>query len=294
MVASLYTNSEISLPQGVVRYRDEGTGPILVFVHGLLVNSALWRDVIAALSGQFRCIALDLPFGAHTSPLHADADLRPSGIAQLIADCFEALDIHDITLVGNDTGGAICQLTIANHPERISRLILTNCDAFEDFFPLPLQPLVVGARLFGIRFADFLTWVLQTKRAQRLLMTSVSLRRAEDATLDVYFSALRSGNRGIRYDLIQFLKHVSNRSTIGAAKSFRQYQRPVLIVWGKNDLFFSARNARRLKQAFPYASLEFVSQSRAFVPEDQPVLLAQKIVEFVGESSAIEPNGKEK
>lgn len=290
MVASLQTNSEISLPQGVVRYRDEGKGPTLVFLHGLLVNSALWREVIAALSGQFRCLALDLPFGAHTVPLHADADLSPSGIAQLIADFLVTLDLHDVTLIGNDTGGAICQLTIANHPERITRLILTNCDAFEDFFPPLLMPFVYGARLLDTRFADVLTWALQTKRAQRMLMATVALRRAEDATLDAYFSALRSGNREIRRDLVQFLKQVSHRSTVEAANCFPHFQHPVLILWGKNDLFFSARNARRLQQAFPHARLAFVPRSRAFVPEDQPALLAQNIIEFVSESSAIEPN----
>src|SRR5437867_2367108 len=119
MVASPHTNGEVSLPQGIVRYRDEGRGPTLVFLHGFLVNSALWREVIAALSGQFRCLALDLPFGAHTVPLYADADLSPSGIADFLV----ALDVHDVTLVGNDTGGAMCQLTIAHHPERITRLV---------------------------------------------------------------------------------------------------------------------------------------------------------------------------
>ncbi|GCE31318.1 putative hydrolase, alpha/beta hydrolase fold protein [Dictyobacter alpinus] len=284
MVALLHTNGEVSLPQGIVRYRDEGTGPTLVFIHGLLVNGALWRDVIATLSGQFRCIALDLPFGAHAVPLHADADLSPSGIAQLIADFLAALDLHDVTLVGNDTGGAMCQLTIVNHPERITRLILTNCDAFEAFFPLLIKPFADGARLFGTRFADFIAWAFQTKRAQRVLLALVSLRHADDATLDTYFAALGSGNRQIRRDVSKFLKTVSNRYTLEAAKSFQYFQHPVLIVWGKNDLIFSTRNARRLQQAFPHARLEFVPRSRAFVPEDQPLLLAQKIAEFMNES----------
>jgi pimeloyl-ACP methyl ester carboxylesterase len=294
MVASRQTNRELALPQGIVRYRDEGAGPTLVFIHGLLVNSVLWRDVIADLAGQFRCLALDLPLGAHTVPLNAEADLSPAGVAHLIADFLAALDLHDVTLVGNDTGGALCQLTITNHPERITRLILTNCDAFEEFFPLLLLPFSSGARLLGTRFADLLTWMLQTKRAQRLLMASVSLRRPDDETLDAYFSALGSGDRAIRRDLTQFLKQVSNRYTIEAAKRFAQFQHPVLILWGKNDLFFSARNARRLQQAFPDARLEFVSRSRAFVPEDQPILLAQKIREFVGEPRAFESSGQER
>ena len=294
MNTSLYTNHEITLSQGVVRYRDEGSGPILVFVHGLLVNSVLWRDVISELSGRFRCIALDLPLGAHTTPVDEDADLSPSGIAQLIADFLQALDLREVTLVGNDTGGAMCQLTIANHPERITRLVLTNCDAFEAFFPPLIMPFAYGARLLDIRFANFLAWTFRTHRAQRVLMATVSLRQADDAILDSYFASLLSGDMGIRRDVTKFLKRVSNRYTLEAARHFQEFQHPVLIVWGKNDIFFFANNARRLQQAFPHAILEFVAQSRAFVPEDQPVVLAQKIAEFVGNPSEFRSNREER
>src|SRR5215470_20219820 len=150
------TYKQVSLPQGLVRYQDHGSGPTLVFLHGILVNSALWRDVVSLLSGQFRCIAPDLPLGAHSVPLHSDADLSPLGVAQLVADFLEALDLHNVTLVGNDTGGAMCQLVIAHHPERINRLVLTNCDAFEQFFPPLVSPFHYGAQLLGIQFANLL------------------------------------------------------------------------------------------------------------------------------------------
>src|SRR6266568_6301885 len=104
---------EISLPQGTVRYSDQGTGPALVFIHGLLANSQLWSSAISHLDSYFRCLALDLPLGSHEIPLHADVDLSPSGVAQLIADFLAALDLHEVTLIGNDTGGALCQLVIA-------------------------------------------------------------------------------------------------------------------------------------------------------------------------------------
>lgn len=273
---------EVSLPQGVVRYQDTGTGPVLVFLHGVFVNSALWRHVIPLLSEHFRCIAPDLPLGAHSIPLRPAVDLSPRGVADLVADFLAALDLQDITLVGNDTGGAICQLVIAHHPERISRLVLTNCDAFEAFFPPLVRPLHEGARLFGIHFTNVLARMFRARSAQRLLVRSVSLHSLDTTMLDTYFTPLLH-DPGVRRDLTQFLRAVSNRYTLEAARTFAQFRHPVLILWGNNDIFFSSRLARRLQQALPDASLEFVSNSRAFVPEDQPELLALRIAEFVNE-----------
>ncbi len=275
---------EVSLPQGVVRYRDEGAGPTLVFVHGILANSTLWRDVIPRLRGAFRCVAPDLPLGGHAYPMRPDADQSPGGVAQLLADLLEALNLPDVTLVGNDTGGAICQVTIARHPARIARLVLTNCDAYEAFFPPLISPFHYGARFLGARFTDALAWTLRARAAQRVLLWVVALRRMDAATLDAYFGPFLR-DAGVRRDLARFLAAVSNRYTLDAARTFPNFRRPVLIVWGKNDLFFSARYAVRLQQDFPDATLEFVSPSRAFVPEDQPDALARHIAGFVGTAS---------
>lgn len=274
------TFHEVDLSQGTVRYLDIGTGPTLVFVHGLLASSLLWRKVIPQLAGHFRCLAPDLPLGAHSLPLRPDADVSPLGVARLVADFMEALDVHNITLVGNDTGGAICQLVIAHHSERIARLVLTNCDAFESFFPLSLRPFQYGAHLFGTRFADFLAWLLRSRFVQRQLWASVSLSQIDPILLDAGFSTMLQ-QAGVRRDVTRFLRAVSNRYTLEAAQTFPQFQRPVLLIWGKDDIFFSSRLAQRLYQAFPSATLEFLSQSRAFVPEDQPEALARRIAEFV-------------
>lgn len=135
---------QVELDQGVVRYREMGEGHPIVFVHGILVNSVLWREVIPPLSQDFRCIALDLPLGAHRVPMNSDADLGPARVAQIVADFLEALDLQDVTLVGNDTGGAICQIVVSKHPERLARLILTNCDSYEAFFPALLELFLSG------------------------------------------------------------------------------------------------------------------------------------------------------
>src|SRR5438034_11121983 len=166
-VTPLGAFQEVSLPQGTVRYSDQGTGPTLIFLHGLLANRLLWGRVIPRLVSHFRCIAPDLPLGAHSHPLHPDANLSPLGVAQLVADFLEALDLHEVTLIGNDTGGAICQLVIAHHPERSTRLVLTNCDAFEHFFPPLLTPFHHAARIFASGFATFLGCVVGAGSAHR-------------------------------------------------------------------------------------------------------------------------------
>lgn len=271
---------EVTLSQGTIRYRDVGAGPTLVFVHGVLVNGTLWRDVAPPLARRFRCVVPDLPLGAHAHPLRTGADRTPLGVARLLAEFLATLDLRDVILVGNDTGGAICQLTIARHPERVAGLVLTNCDAYEAFFPLLLRPFQWGARLFGAGLGDLLARLLRHRPAQRALLALVSRRRFDLATLDAYYAPL-IGDRAARNDLIAFLSAITNRDTLAAAETFPRFRRPVLIAWGEDDPFFTARLARRLGRDFPDATLMFIPRSRAFVPEDQPGQLVELIAAFL-------------
>src|SRR3954452_8383668 len=127
------------LPQGPIAYREVGSGPPVVFVHGLLVDRRLWDGVADRLGGRARCIAPDWPMGSHRLPMRPDADLSPPGMAATIAGFIDSLSLDDVTLVGNDTGGAICQILVTSHPERIGRLVLTNCDSYEHFPPGPFK-----------------------------------------------------------------------------------------------------------------------------------------------------------
>src|SRR3954451_4357782 len=149
---------EATLRQGTIRYTESGEGDPIVFVHGLLVDGRLWRKVTPLLAGDFRCIVPEMPLGSHTTPMSPDADLSPPALAQLIEEFLESLGLDEVTLVGNDTGGAISQITAANHPQRIGRLVLTNCDAFETFLPPAFNPLKWPAR------AGTLTELLQGMR----------------------------------------------------------------------------------------------------------------------------------
>ena len=164
----------LSLPQGAIRYHSTGSGPAIVFVHGALVNANLWRKVVAELVPDFRCVALDLPLGGHVLPMPPDADLSPPGLANLIADAIEALELEDVTLVGNDTGGALCQLVVTRRPERIGSLVLTSCDAFDNFPPKAMQPAMPLLRAPGALAA-----VLAPLRLKALRARMMTLMRAE-------------------------------------------------------------------------------------------------------------------
>lgn len=267
----------VELPQGILHYSDRGQGPILVFIHGALVNGGLWRDVVSLLEGEFRCIVPDLPLGAHIQPMNPDTDLTPPGIARLVADFITALDLDHVTLVGNDTGGAICQLVISQYPEKISGLVLTNCDALEIFPPQFFIPLLYAVHIPGFifAFAQLMRWGL----ARRALFGLLAHRRLEPEQESAYFTPLIRFS-GVRHDLTKAVRGISNRYTLEAARSFPNFNKPVLIVWGENDPFFKYNLAERLKNSFPNARLERVAKSRTFVPEDQPEVLAQFITSF--------------
>jgi pimeloyl-ACP methyl ester carboxylesterase len=263
---------------GGLRYHDTGSGPPIVFVHGALVNANLWRDVVQALAGEFRCVALDLPFGAHIDALPAGADLTPPACAKLVADAIEALGLEDVTLVGNDTGGAISQLVVTSRPERIGRLVLTSCDAFDNFPPKLIKPMLPALRLPGA-----VTVILAPMRFEGLRRRGFGLfvkRPIEKEVLDSYvLPALHDG--GVRRDFKKFLLGLDKRYTLEAAERFAEFRKPALVAWAREDKIFPPRYGERLADAFPDARLEWIDESFFLVPEDRPDRLAELVADFV-------------
>jgi pimeloyl-ACP methyl ester carboxylesterase len=283
------TNS-VDLEAGTIHYHESGSGPTIVFAHGLLVNGTLWRKVTPLLEDRFRCVVPDLPLGSHRAPMKPDADLTPPGLARIVADFIAALDLEDVTLVGNDTGGAISQIVAANHPERLGRLVLTPCDAYENFLPPFFRPLQYAAKVPGL-----LTALVQPTRLRAMQRGPlafgllISPENIDPDVLDAWVRPyLRDG--GIRRDTIKFLRSISNRYTIEAAEKLRGFNRPTLIAWAPEDRFFKLRYAERLAAEIPNARLVRIENSRTFVSEDQPERLAEEIASFVSQPVTTAPN----
>lgn len=274
---------EVRLQPGVIRYRDAGSGPTIVLLHGLLADSRLWDGVADALVDRFRVISPDLPLGSHQIALDADADLSPPALATLIAELLEALDLRDVTLVGNDTGGALCQLVAAHHAQRVGRLVLTPCDAYDNFLPPMFRPLQTAARIPGA--VGFIALTLRPGLARRLPMAYGLLsKRRLDIGLVRDFLAPVQRDRRVRRDLTKLLRGIDSRYTVEAAEQLRGFEKPVLLAWAPEDRFFPLRYAQRLAGDLPAARLERIEDSYTFVPVDQPERTAELIADFAAAS----------
>jgi pimeloyl-ACP methyl ester carboxylesterase len=272
------TVNEARLPQGTIRYRESGTGEPVVLVHGLLTDGQLWREVVPRLDRDFRVIAPDWPLGSHQLPLEPGADLSPPGLARIIADFISALELDGVTLVGNDTGGALCQLVAAHHPERLGRLVLTPCDAYENFLPPAFRPLQMLAHVPGALY--LIAQSLRAPAARRLPFAYGWVTKRADDALTRSWIAPALGSGAIRHEVASILKGISNHYTLAAAQRFGEFTKPVLIAWAPEDRFFKLRFGERLANAFPNARLELIEDSYTFVPVDQPERTATLIAAF--------------
>jgi pimeloyl-ACP methyl ester carboxylesterase len=275
--------AEARLPQGTIRYRDSGSGEPIVFVHGALVDGTLWRKVTPLLDAEFRCVAPDLPLGSHSLAMAPDADLSPPALAKLVADFLAALDLERVTLVGNDTGGAICQLVATRHPERLARLVLTPCDAYEHFPPLAFKYLPVSARIPGATTVLAQSMRIGAMRRLPFAYGRLTKRPIPSEVLGRWVEPLRE-DAGVRRDTGKVLRGMSKRYTLEAAERLREFDRPTLIAWAPEDRFFKIRDGERLSEAIPDARLVTIDDSYTFVSEDQPERLAEAIAEFMRET----------
>jgi pimeloyl-ACP methyl ester carboxylesterase len=275
---------EITLPQGTISYRDTGDGPPVVFLHGLLVDGTVWRKVTPPLDGTVRSIVPDLPLGSHRTPMNADADVTPHGVARLVGDFLAALDLEDVTLVGNDTGGAISQLVALDHGERVGRMVLTNCDCFDVFPPKEFVPMVKSARVPGALKAALAP--MRSAAARRSIIAYGGLaREIPDQVTAAWIEPARTDAR-IRGDLATFMRAIDKSIMRDAAERLPALTIPSIVAWGQDDRFFARELGQRLAATLPNARLEPIANSRTFVSEDEPEALADLIRGFVRESAA--------
>jgi pimeloyl-ACP methyl ester carboxylesterase len=286
---------EITLPQGTIRYRDEGKGPVLLFVHGILVAGDIWDELVPELSTRYRCITPDWPLGSHTLPMNADADLTPEGIAKIIAAFVAALDLSDVTIVGNDSGGAITQLVVArhNHEGRVTRVVLTPCDAFEVFPPK------LFAYLGVLSLVPAAAWVLAKAMHALPVMGRLPIayglgtKRPFDLRRIERWIAPAAASAGIRRDLVKFVRGVSPKVTLAVAKELPRVTLPVLLAWTPDDRNFVLSLGERLADTLPNAELVHIRDSLVFVMLDRPRELADRMRTFLARTERTERQRKD-
>jgi pimeloyl-ACP methyl ester carboxylesterase len=258
-----------------MQLRDTGgAGAPVVFLHGLFVDGSLWDAVVERLPDR-RCIVLELPLGSHPVPAPDRSRLTPIGLADMIAEEIERLDLRDVTLVGNDTGGGLAQLVITRHPERITKLVLTPCDALEVFPPAIFKPMFWAGRAPWLLSA-FLQ-PLRFPPARRLPIAFGWLtKRGSDALLARWTAAALRGGETLR-DAAYFAAHADHRLLLDAAPRLRSFEGEVVIAWPPEDRCFPISLGRRLAAQFREPTFVEVDDSYSFVPVDRPDVLAPLI-----------------
>jgi len=274
----------LQLPQGPVQYIEEGRGQSIVFVHGLLVDNKLWQPVASELSLGLRCILPNWPLGAHAMPMKPEADLSVPGMVRLIADFIAELDLHDIILVGNDSGGALAQMVCAQFPERISRLVLTTCDAY-DVFPPP-----AFAYLKWLGHAPVLAWLSAQCMHHVPFLRNLPFAFGDltDAALapeliEHWLRPMRT-EAGVRRDVCKFVRTLSNHYTLEAGLALQHFGKPVLLLWSTRCRHFPRRLAERFQRELGSAELKWIDSAGVFLSLEY----VQQVVDKVRQFTAVE------
>jgi pimeloyl-ACP methyl ester carboxylesterase len=269
---------EVQLPQGTIRYRESGSGKPVVFVHGYLVDGRLWDGVVDRLSDRCRCLAPDWPIGAQQVAMNPDADLSPPGLARLIADFLDRLGLEDVTIVGNDSGGAISQILAADHPQRIGRLVLTNCDTHENFPPGIFKAMPPLAKLPGGMF------VLSAPfRIPAVARHAFAPFARTEIPADLVASWMRPAtqDRKVMRDAQKVTAGMNKRHTLAAAQKLQTTSIPLRLLWAPGDKFFPIKYAERLAGEVPNAEIIRIPDAKTFVPLDQPQRVADEVAKFI-------------
>jgi pimeloyl-ACP methyl ester carboxylesterase len=264
---------ELALKQAIIEYQEFGpqdsAHPPVFFVHGILVDGQLWRTVAEGLGRRgYRCIVPTLPLGSHTIPVRDATVLSLAGVAELINDAIVALDLSDVTLVGSDTGGGLCQLVVDAHPDRIGRLVLTNCDAFDKCPPAPFD--LVFAVLRGPVSIKALFGLMRIPALRNSPLGFGLLLSRPDARLTADWIEPCLQDTRICRDLAALLRQVAKTDLTDVATRLPRFAKPVTLVWGQDDRVFTPSLGRRLAGVFSHGKLIEVPDAKTFVALDNP------------------------
>jgi pimeloyl-ACP methyl ester carboxylesterase len=273
----------VTLSAGTIHYEESGPagGRPIVFIHGYTMASSLWRPLIDRLAGwDSRCIAPTWPLGAHSEPMRDGAEVTMEGVAALVAEFLESLDLHDVVLVGNDTGGAIAQIVATATPERLGGLVLTSCDAFENFPPGGSFKTLIAAARFAPAFRA-VTAPLRTRAVRDRGYGQLAHADIDDMVRD-WVEPVLSDSR-VREDLRRFTLSMRTETLVDAGSRLPQFTKPALVAWSADDTFFPVEDGRRLAATLPNSRFELIEGARTFSMIDQPDVLAELISGFASE-----------
>lgn len=271
---------QIELSTGAIDYQDTGGGgPVLVLLGGLVMDASVWDPLLAELRGEYRCVAPTLPLGAHRQPMRRDADLTLAGFARMVAELLERLDLREVTLVQNDHAAALA--LAGQDPERVARLVISSCEAFENYPPgLPGKNIRLTAMLPGGLFLAMQALRLRPLRRLPIAFGWLSKRPLPDELIDRWLEPLQS-NRRVRRDLRKYATSARRRQMLTVCERLARFTRPALVVWTPEDRIQRPEHGRRLAELLPDARLVEIRDSYTLIMRDQPHAFAQAIREFV-------------
>ena len=274
---------ELELSAGTIEYEDTGgDGPAIVFSHGLFMDGSQWRHVVADLRADHRCVLPTLPLGSHRHAMRPDADLSMRGIAMLLGELLERLDLRDVTLAMSDWGGP--QLLIGSrYEQRIARLAICSCEAFDNVPPKgTAKALPYIARLPGGIAAVVFPFRFDALRRLPVTYGALSRQPVPREVMDRWFGPAIA-QRAVRRDVAKYVRSSAQgrRDLLAAADALRAFEGPALVAWASENRMMPREHGRRLAELLPHGRLVEIPDSYTLIMEDQPARLTAHLREFL-------------
>jgi pimeloyl-ACP methyl ester carboxylesterase len=274
----------VNVTAGTIDYQDTGGGgPALVLLGGVLMDGSVWDPVVTDLRRDHRCVIPALPLGAHRRPMRAGADLSLDGLGRIVGELLERLDLRDVTLVQNDQAAALA--LAGNDPGRVARLVISSCEAFENYPPgLPGKNLRLTAMIPGGLMLAAQAMRLRPLRRLPVTLGWMSKRPLPGELTDRCLQPLQT-QRGVRRDLRKYAAGARRHQMMQVCARLRSFDRPTLVVWAPEDRVQRPEHGRRLAELLPAARLVEIPDSYTLIMRDQPAAFAHAIREFIRQTS---------
>ncbi len=273
----------IELSAGPIEYSDTGgDGPVLVLLHGLVMDGTLFDEVVADLRSDHRCVVPTLPLGGHRLPMHPDADLSLPGFGRILGEFLERLDLDAVTLVQCDHAAAL--VYAGERPDRVARLVISSCEAFENYPPgLPGKNAALLARIPGALYPAMQLMRIRPLRRLPIALGWMSKRPVPDRVADRWFAPVQS-DRATRRDLAKYAGGARRADMLATMERLRGFPRPTLVLWASEDRVMPPDHARRLAELLPDARVVYIDDAYTLIPIDQPGRFAEAVRSFVADA----------